>query len=139
MRSLIRTFLLACLALSFSGGSAWAAKKAIATLRGKGKKTTAKVTVQTANRGSTAAKQKKSNDLKAKQRKVKRLLAKARRHYSQYKQTLAQLNRALKDLGKGAGITVQGKKNCNPKCQQRRFRRMQRKLKRLAKKNGWNL
>lgn len=157
MPTLFRALFLGCLALLLSYNPALAAKKAVATFRGKGKKVNIKVKVPVAGTKKPVAK--KGPRLKALQTQVQRLLAKAQRQHlrtqqtgktkknkarqqqaqKQYQRTLRKLNRVMKKFGKETGVTVSAKKLCNPKCQTRRFRRMQRKLKRLAKKNGWKL
>lgn len=128
MKAVFRMFMASCLMVGLFGGNAFAAKKAIATLRAKSKATT---------KVNTAAK-KKFTTAKRQATQVKALIKKASALQKQYKATLAQINRLMKQMGGNVGTTVQGKKKCPPKCQERRFKRMQRRMKRLAKKNGWD-
>ncbi len=157
MTTLNRTLFLGCLALLLSYNPAWAAKKAVATFRGKSKKANIKIKVPVA--GTKKLMANKGPRIKSLQTQAQRLLAQAQRQHlrtqqtgktkknkarqqqaqKQYQRTLKKLNLVMKKFGKETGVTVSAKKICNPKCQARRFRRMQRKLTRLAKKNGWKL
>ncbi|HAA57999.1 MAG TPA: hypothetical protein DCE42_24755 [Myxococcales bacterium] len=132
MRTIAKSLFVVAVVMFCFGGQSFAGKKAVAKQSVKMKSTLSakKVTKKQRSEGDMA---------KAKSRRVTFLLLRAKRLKKQYDLTLAKLNKAMNDLGKGLGVPpVQGKKKCGPRCQERRFRRMQRRMKRLAKKNGWN-